>query len=297
VGQRRGPPRREGGTRARRRLTPASSWDAGFVATTLGKYDVFLGGDLHGRRLNELYAPNFRLEAKLTGLDLERASPQEVLEWTYRSHGRVAIVASFQAESSVLIDMACSLVKSPDVLTLDTGRLPEATYQAMAEFRNRYPIRLRILFPESSAVEEMTAAHGPNLFRSSVELRHHCCEVRKVRPLARALSEYDAWITGLRRDQSRSRAVTPVVSSDAANGGIVKVAPLATWSHQQVWDYIEVHGVPTHPLYARGYRSIGCEPCTRATGPDEDERAGRWWWEQDSVKECGLHPVALEAAL
>ena len=229
--------------------------------------------------------------------DLEGATAEEVLGWAYATHKRVALVASFQAESSVLIDMACRIVASPEVLTLDTGRLPEETHALFDTVRERYPIRLRILAPNTSELQRMTSAHGANLFWQSVELRHECCEVRKVRPLASALRDYDAWITGLRREQSSNRANTPTVTRDGLHGGITKIAPLATWSKQDVWGYIDEHGVATHELYERGYTSIGCAPCTRATSPGEDERAGRWWWEHDSDKECGLHGAMLEAVV
>ena len=148
-----------------------------------------------------------------------------------------------------------------------------------------------MITPEPAAVESMTAGHGVNLFRRSPELRHLCCEVRKTRPLSGALRGYDAWVTGLRREQASSRAATPVVACDPAHGGIAKLAPLATWSHDEVWDHVRAHDLPRHALYARGYTSIGCAPCTRATRPGEGERAGRWWWEDDPVKECGLHLV------
>lgn len=216
-------------------------------------------------------------------------SAESILASTYGEHRRVALVGSFQLESGVLIDMACHVVESPEVLTLDTGRLPEETHRVIDLFRERYPIRLRIIAPEANAVEALTAAHGTMPFRRSVELRQLCCDIRKTQPLARALRDYDAWITGLRRDQATTRASTPVVGPDPAHGGITRVAPLAGWSREQVLEYIEAHDVPTHPLYERGYTSIGCAPCTRATQPWEDERAGRWWWEQDQAKECGLH--------
>jgi thioredoxin-dependent adenylylsulfate APS reductase len=215
--------------------------------------------------------------------------PLETLAGTYREYERVALVASFQAESCVLIDMACSLGLQPDVLTLDTGRLPEETHELMAVLRKRYPIRLHVIQPDADEVEAMVAEHGTNLFLRSVELRLRCCDVRKSRPLERALLGYDAWITGVRRQQSPTRANTQIVSQDPVHGGIAKVAPLADWTHDQVWDYMREHGVPEHALYSRGYTSIGCAPCTRPTEPGEDERAGRWWWEQDGIKECGLH--------
>ncbi len=233
----------------------------------------------------------------MTEADLETASAETILRWAYNRYGRVALVASFQAEAGVLIDMACRIAPSPEVLTLDTGRLPQETHNLMDVFRERYPIRLRVVSPDADELQAMTSTHGVNLFRQSVELRHECCAVRKVHPLRRALSSFDAWITGLRRDQSEERAAVPIVAPDDVNGGIAKVAPLARWSSDDVWSYIAANDVPRHPLYARGYTSIGCAPCTRATAPGEEERAGRWWWEREDVKECGLHPVALEAAL
>lgn len=216
-------------------------------------------------------------------------TPEEILARAYGEFERVALVASFQAESGVLIDMACRLGLEPEVLTLDTGRLPAETHDVIEEFRSRYPVRIHVLHPDPAEVEAMTSAHGTELFRDSVELRLHCCDVRKSRPLTRALSGYEAWITGVRRQQSATRAATPVVESDPEHGGIAKIAPLADWSHDQVWGYIRANGVPVHALYASGYTSIGCAPCTRATEPGEDERAGRWWWEIDGIKECGLH--------
>jgi thioredoxin-dependent adenylylsulfate APS reductase len=221
--------------------------------------------------------------------DLESRSAEEVLEWAYLSFGRVAIVASFQVESSVLIHMAAGIVDRPHVVTLDTGRLPEETHEVMERVRRRYGIRLEVHAPEPADLAPLLAAHGPNPFHRSVELRHRCCEVRKVRPLARALTGYDAWITGLRRDQSSTRRATPVVEPDRAHGGIPKIAPLATWTRDDVWAYVARHELDYHRLYDQGYRSIGCAPCTRPVAPGEDERAGRWWWEDSSVKECGLH--------
>lgn len=219
---------------------------------------------------------------------------EEVLTWTVRRHRRVALVASFQAESGVLVDMAHRLGLHPDVLTIDTGRLPAETHRVIEEFRRRYDLPLRVLRPDPAAVHGLVDAHGPELFRKSVELRHRCCELRKVRPLADALRHYDAWITGLRRDQSPARSATAMVATDDAHGGITKVAPLVEWSRDDVWTYLETHSVPRHPLYAQGYTSIGCAPCTRATAPGEDERAGRWWWELESARECGLHTAVAQ---
>jgi len=216
-------------------------------------------------------------------------TPQRILREAYRAHPRVALVASFQVESVVLIDMASEIVPAPEVLTIDTGRLPQETHDAIDAVRERYPIRLRVLAPDPGDLAQLAAEHGANPFHRSVELRQHCCDLRKTRPLTQALRGFDAWITGLRRDQGGTRTHTPISAPDPAHGGIFKIAPLAEWTRDQVWAYARERDLPLHPLYARGYTSIGCAPCTRATRPGEDERAGRWWWEQDGVKECGLH--------
>jgi len=175
------------------------------------------------------------------------------------------------------------------VLTLDTGRLPQETHDLIDRIRARYGIAIELLQPDVAEVKDMVATYGTNLFYQSAELRRRCCEVRKSRPLEFALRGYDAWITGLRREQSATRAQVRAVTADQLHGGIAKVAPLAAWSKTDVWDYIRANDVPYNSLYESGYTSIGCAPCTRATAKGEDERAGRWWWEQNEVKECGLH--------
>jgi phosphoadenosine phosphosulfate reductase len=220
---------------------------------------------------------------------MNEPEPESVLRWTYDNFPHVAIVASFQAESSVIIDLASRIQADLRVLTLDTGRLPRETHDMIARIRSRYGIDVEVITPDPVETSEMVAAHGVDLFYESVELRRTCCHVRKSRPLDRALRGYDAWITGLRRQQAPTRSTTPVVAIDLDHAGITKVAPLATWSTAQVWRYIGDHDLPYHSLYDHGYTSIGCAPCTRAAGPGEDERAGRWWWELDGVKECGLH--------
>jgi phosphoadenylyl-sulfate reductase (thioredoxin) len=152
--------------------------------------------------------------------------------------------------------------------------------------RSRYGICTEIVRPDAAEIEAMVSLHGRDLFRESVPFRMLCCELRKVRPLEKFLQGVDAWAVGLRREQSETRANVPKVLSE---NGRVKIAPLAGWTAQQVADYVQEHNVPRHPLYDRGYTSIGCDPCTRAVAPGEHERAGRWWWEQDADKECGIH--------
>jgi thioredoxin-dependent adenylylsulfate APS reductase len=216
--------------------------------------------------------------------------PQAVLQWAYDTFPQLVIVASFQAESSVLIDMASRIRADVSVLTLDTGRLPQQTYDMIDRVRDRYRIEVQVVSPDPADLEGMVGRHGANLFLQSPDLRRHCCEVRKSRPLARALGGYDAWVTGLRRQQAATRSETAVVAPDPEHKGMTKIAPLATWSKDQVWAYIRENELPYHALYDQGYTSIGCAPCTRATAPGEDERAGRWWWESaGEVKECGLH--------
>jgi thioredoxin-dependent adenylylsulfate APS reductase len=212
-----------------------------------------------------------------------------VLRWGYANFANVAIVASFQAESSVIIDLASRIRPDFRILTLDTRRLPRETHEMIDRVRSRYGVEVEVITPEGAEVESMVAAHGADLFYSSVDMRRLCCDVRKSRPLERALRGYDAWITGVRRDQAPTRAHTRTVDIDPDHGGITKIAPLAAWSRAEVWDYIRTHNLPYHSLYDHGYSSIGCASCTRPTMPGEEERAGRWWWETNGVKECGLH--------
>ena len=217
------------------------------------------------------------------------AAPETVLQWAFDKFPRLVIVASFQAESSVLIDMAWRIKEDVAVLTLDTGRLPQETYDMIDRVRDRYGIEIQVVSPDATDLRAMVGSHGANLFLKSVEMRRLCCEVRKSRPLARALAGCDAWVTGVRREQAQTRSQTAVVATDREHEGLTKIAPLASWSKDQVWSYIRDHDLPYHSLYDAGYTSIGCAPCTRATTAGEDERAGRWWWEENEVKECGLH--------
>jgi phosphoadenosine phosphosulfate reductase len=218
---------------------------------------------------------------------LEHTAAPELLAWALAEFGSsLAIATAFQAEGMVILDMASRLPARVRVLTLDTGRLPEETYQMIETVRERYGIAVEMVSPDAAEVEAMVRLHGPNLFRQEVPFRNLCCEIRKVRPLERKLRECKAWVAGLRRGQNESRAEVRKIERIE---GKFKLSPLADWTSEQVRDYIQRHGVPMHPLYAAGYRSIGCAPCTRAVQPGEDERAGRWWWEQEAAKECGIH--------
>jgi thioredoxin-dependent adenylylsulfate APS reductase len=217
----------------------------------------------------------------------ESQTAPELLAWALSAFGRdFAIATSFQKEGMVLADMAWRIDPRVRLFTLDTGRLPQETHAMIETVRERYGLAVEVVLPDPAEVAAMVAEGGADLFYRSVEARTLCCEVRKVRPLARKLRTLAAWATGLRRGQSPARASIPKVEEDS---GTVKLNPLADWSAAQVDDYIAANGVPVHPLYARGYASIGCAPCTRAVAPGEDQRAGRWWWEHESAKECGIH--------
>jgi phosphoadenosine phosphosulfate reductase len=230
------------------------------------------------------------LEAGEAAVELDDQEPQDVLGWAIEKFGRqLGICSSFQAEGCALIDMAWRIDPGVRVFTIDTGRQPEETYQLIDRIRDRYGIRTEVFLPDTKIVEQMVTRHGTNLFYKDVNLRLLCCQIRKVLPLRRALMNFDAWVTGLRRDQWASRSNIRKLEIDHDHGGIVKFAPLADWTEEEVWDYIRVHDVPYNELYDRGYKSIGCGPCTRAVPADGDPRSGRWWWESGAPKECGMH--------
>jgi phosphoadenylyl-sulfate reductase (thioredoxin) len=186
----------------------------------------------------------------------------------------------------ILLDLAWRTRLPFRVFTLDTGRLPEETFAMLETVRGRYGIDVEVVTPDPAETCAMVRRHGRDLFYRSPELRAMCCNIRKVRPLEQKLREFDAWATGLRREQGATREEVPKVAEEA---GRLKLVPLADWSAEQVDAYLRRHDVPVHPLYAQGYTSIGCAPCTRAIREGESERAGRWWWEMDSRKECGIH--------
>ncbi len=220
-------------------------------------------------------------------MDIEAITTEDLLAWAWReSEGSFAIVTSFQAEGMVLVDMASRVCPEARIITVDTGRLPEETHQMIDQVRDRYGMRVEVVAPDPLEVAAMVQSYGTNLFYREAPLRMLCCQVRKVRPLERKLSQFRAWATGLRRGQGESRGTVEAVSF---SGGRLKLCPLAGWTAEDVAHYTELHAVPRHPLYERGYTSIGCAPCTRAVTAGESERAGRWWWEQGIGKECGIH--------
>ncbi|MFW5788393.1 MAG: phosphoadenylyl-sulfate reductase [Spirochaetota bacterium] len=200
----------------------------------------------------------------------------------------VTLASSLGAEDQVLAHMIASARLEVPVFTLDTGRMFAESYDLMERTRAELGVTIRPYFPDADAVERMVAEDGPNLFYRSVDLRKRCCHVRKVEPLRRALAGKRAWITGLRRAQSVTRAQLEVVEWDEQNE-LYKISPLADWSEEDLWAYIRDHHVPYNALHDRGFPSIGCAPCTRAVAPGDDPRSGRWWWERPEHRECGLH--------
>jgi phosphoadenosine phosphosulfate reductase len=231
------------------------------------------------------------LEIGEVAIELDDREPEDVIAWALETFADgLAIVTSFQAEGMVVLDIASKLQPDVRVLTVDTLRMPQATYKFMDEVADHYPeARFEVLKPDGGQVTVMERQHGRDLFYESVPLRLTCCHVRKVEPLVRALEHLDCWVTGLRRGQWASRAAIRKVELDHDHYGIVKLNPLADWAKDEVWAYLEDNDVPVHPLYANGYTSIGCDPCTRPVAPGEDDRAGRWWWETNAPKECGIH--------
>ena len=175
-----------------------------------------------------------------------------------------------------------------NIFTLDTGRLFPETLEVLEKTNRKYGVNIEVFVPDAIRVEKMVNEKGVNLFYNSIEDRKFCCHVRKIEPLIRALSKLDAWVCGLRSEQSVTRVNADIVSWDESNE-LLKICPLVYWTEEQVWDYIKAHDIPYNKLHDEGFPSIGCQPCTRVVKPGEDIRAGRWWWEQPQSKECGLH--------
>jgi len=225
-------------------------------------------------------------------------SPQDILALAFQEYSPGVGIAFSGAEDVVLIDMAVKLGKPFSVFCLDTGRLHPETYQFIEKVRTHYGIQIDTVLPQPDAVQRLVREKG--LFSFYQDGHGECCGVRKVEPLTRALAPLQAWVTGQRKDQSPgTRANIPVVQEDKAFSTpdklLVKFNPLSRWTSKQVWDYIEIYDVPFNALHSRGFISIGCEPCTRPTLPGQHERAGRWWWEEATKKECGLHLEANSA--
>ncbi len=217
------------------------------------------------------------------------ASPEEIIRLATELFGdSLAFATSLAWEDQAVIHMINGITKNIDFFTLDTGRLFQETYDTIDKTEKFFQIRIRIVFPDTTDVEKMVSEKGVNLFYESVKNRKECCHVRKTLPLQKALAGKNAWITGLRREQSVTRYGLKKIEFDEKNG-LIKINPIADWTEQQTIDYVRQNKLPFNPLQENGFRSIGCMPCTRAVTAGEDIRAGRWWWETPEHKECGLH--------
>jgi len=220
---------------------------------------------------------------------LKGASAQEIIGFASTQFaGRIAFATSLGAEDQVLIEMIAGINPEMKIFTLDTGRLFQETYDLLDITNKKLGVSIEVCFPDALDVEEMVNTHGINLFYDNIENRKLCCFIRKTEPLSRALQGSDAWICGLRRDQSVTRQTVKAIEWDDIHKKI-KVNPLVNWTLEQVWEYIHLHNIPYNTLHDKGYPSIGCLPCTRAILKGENIRSGRWWWEAPENRECGLH--------
>lgn len=228
--------------------------------------------------------------------DLESLQPREILKSIYAKFDNLAISFS-GAEDVVLIDMAVKLGLKPSVFSLDTGRLHAQTYQYIQQVSDHYKLKIDIIYPDAEQLQALTKQKG--LFSFYKDGHSECCGIRKVAPLKKHLTSLNGWITGQRKDQSKAtRNELVIIEEDSSfkgkDGKLIKLNPLANWSSEQVWSYIRGLEVPFNPLHQQGYISIGCEPCTRPTLPHQEAREGRWWWEEEISKECGLHSSSIK---
>jgi phosphoadenosine phosphosulfate reductase len=205
------------------------------------------------------------------------------------ANGPVSLACSFSMEDVAIIDIAHQAGLVLGIFALDTGRLNEETYEVADALVVRYHLKIDWYFPRHEAVEKLEREKGLFSFRESLENRHECCHIRKVEPLSRALEGLAGWVTGMRRQQSVTRSDLKAIEHDELNGSRLKINPLLDWTEKQVLAYTDEHNLPRNRLYSQGYRSIGCAACTRAIGPWDPVREGRWWWENPEHKECGLH--------
>jgi phosphoadenosine phosphosulfate reductase len=234
------------------------------------------------------------LDSRLEAID---SLEERLIEITRSVAGRVTFSTSLGIEDQAVLNAIAASGAQIDVFTLDTGRHFPETLETLDASENRYGLKIRVMFPDAREVEELVSRDGIYGFRLAVENRKACCDVRKVRPLKRALEGAKGWVTGLRCEQSVGRSHVPFAAWDAEHA-LVKLNPIADWSLEKLEAYVAANNVPVNPLHARGFPSIGCQPCTRAIKLGEDIRAGRWWWENEDGKECGLHnrPRQKEAA-
>jgi len=236
---------------------------------------------------NPATRPNLTDTLKQSVAD-KRAEVLSLLQSAVSEFPQITFANSFGAEDMVLTDIIMREKLAIEIFSLDTGRLPAETYTLMAEVESTYNTKLKVYFPKSESVEAYVRSNGINAFYESIDLRKACCHMRKVEPLQRALNGKQAWVTGMRAQQAATRSELPVREFDAGNK-LEKFNPLSSWTEQEVWAYIRMFDVPYNQLHDAFYPSIGCAPCTRAVAMGEDIRAGRWWWEDPTSKECGLH--------
>jgi phosphoadenosine phosphosulfate reductase len=222
-------------------------------------------------------------------------SPQEVLSFLAQNfEGEIVFSTSFGWEDQVISDMIFSQNSPIKVFTLDTGRMFTETYYTWNRTLEKYQKRIHAFYPDEQKLQEMITLKGPSSFYESIENRKECCGIRKVEPLNRALKNQKIWITGIRADQSANREDMDWVELDEAHQ-LIKVHPIFYWTLDDVKSYVNDKNVPYNPLHDKGFPSIGCQPCTRAVANGEDFRAGRWWWEDASKKECGLHDIRAQS--
>lgn len=218
-----------------------------------------------------------------------KAPAEDIISLAVERFGKsLTFATSLAYEDQAVTFLITRLTKDIDVFTLDTGRLFQETYDTIEKTEKFFNLKIKILFPDHNEVEKMVNSKGINLFYESVENRKECCLIRKTLPLQRALAGKQAWITGLRREQSLTRFGLKKIEFDEKNG-LVKFNPIADWTEQQTIEFVKNNHIPFSILQEKGFRSIGCMPCTRSVSPEDDPRAGRWWWETPEHKECGLH--------
>lgn len=234
--------------------------------------------------------------ASALSLELENLDLQGRLALVAGLGGKAVFTTSLGIEDQVITAAIATGRHDIEVSTLETGRLFNETAALIDKTEETYGILIHRFRPEQDDIDAYAAKYGLNGFYDSVEARHACCGVRKLKPLARALEGASFWITGLRRGQSGNRAETPFAEADPERG-LIKINPLADWTIEAINAHVEAEAIPVNPMHKRGYPSIGCEPCTRAIKPGEPERAGRWWWENDEKRECGLHVAEASSAI
>ncbi|MCX7696611.1 MAG: phosphoadenylyl-sulfate reductase [Bacteroidales bacterium] len=230
-----------------------------------------------------------KIDLKNVNMQLEKQPPEKIIQFIYENFEQpFACATSLSVEDQLLTFYIVRLHKPCFFFTLDTGRLPQDTYDTIEKTEKIFGIKIHLFFPDSNEVQTMVNEHGINLFYKSKELRQLCCKIRKTHPLKKALIGMKGWFSGIRREQSITRISTPIVDWDTTHS-IYKFNPLVNLLEREVWELIEKYKIPYNQLQKQGYRSLGCLPCTRPISPDDDFRAGRWWWEEPESRECGIH--------